>query len=253
MSDNVLKKEFKQSDVQRVRNIVNKDFTAKTKSQTGYQRSYTRHEEGDVWEESGKTWTIKNGVRQNITKLDSAKKAVRMPLACPKCGEAMKHRFDKKTYKIHGFCFDCTIDYEAQLRKAGLYEKYEASMINGSIDAFAKDLTAWVNEYVNYKPTYVTEQGDVEDWNSNSSIQNEKVLTSLKEFIDSEVIKIKKTLKSLLPKVNDKITKIKLSEAIDYTDTATKGKVVKDKHVVALMRYYELIKEIKNVQTRQNS
>jgi len=53
--------------------------------------------------------------------------------------------------------------------------------------------------------------------------------------------------------VNDKITKIKLSEAIEYTDTATKGKVVKDKHVVALMRYYELIKEIKNVQTRQNS
>ncbi len=47
--------------------------------------------------------------------------------------------------------------------------------------------------------------------------------------------------------MNDKITKIKLSEAIDYTDTATKGKVVKDKHVVALMRYYELIKEIKNV------
>ena len=45
--------------------------------------------------------------------------------------------------------------------------------------------------------------------------------------------------------MNDKITKIKLSEAIDYTDTATKGKVVKDKHVVALMRYYELIKEIK--------
>ena len=43
-----------------------------------------------------------------------------------------------------------------------------------------------------------------------------------------------------------------LSEAIDYTDKATKGKIVKDKHVVALMRYYELIKEIKNVQTRQS-
>ena len=83
-------------------------------------------------------------------------------------------------------------------------------------------------------------------------INNVSNTNSLKEFIDSEVIKIKKALKSLLPKVNDKITKIKLSEAIDYTDTATKGKVVKDKHVVALMRYYELIKEIKNVQTRQS-
>ena len=84
-------------------------------------------------------------------------------------------------------------------------------------------------------------------------INNVSNTNSLKEFIDSEVVKIKRALKSLLPKVNDKITKIKLSEAIDYTDSATKGKVVQDKHVVALMRYYELIKEIKNVQTRKNS
>ena len=84
-------------------------------------------------------------------------------------------------------------------------------------------------------------------------INNVSNTNSLKEFIDSEVVKIKRALKSLLPKVNDKITKIKLSEAIDYTDSATKGKIVKDKHVVALMRYYELIKEIKNVQERQNS
>ena len=84
-------------------------------------------------------------------------------------------------------------------------------------------------------------------------INNVSNTNSLKEFIDNEVVKIKKALKSLLPKVNDKITQIKLSEAIDYTDNATKGKIVKDKHVVALMRYYELIKEIKYVQTRQNS
>ena len=83
-------------------------------------------------------------------------------------------------------------------------------------------------------------------------INNVSNTNSLKEFIDNEVVKIKKALKSLLPKVDDKITKIKLTEAIDYTDSATKGKVVKDKHVVALMRYYELIKEIKNVQTRQS-
>ena len=84
-------------------------------------------------------------------------------------------------------------------------------------------------------------------------INNVSNTNSLKEFIDNEVVKIKKALKSLLPKVNEKITQIKLSEAIDYTDNATKGKIVKDKHVVALMRYYELIKEIKYVQTRQNS
>ena len=84
-------------------------------------------------------------------------------------------------------------------------------------------------------------------------INNVSNTNSLKGFIDNEVVKIKKALTKLLPKVNDKITRIKLTEAIDYTDTATKGKVVKDNHVVALMRYYELIKEIRNVQTRKNS
>ena len=41
--------------------------------------------------------------------------------------------------------------------------------------------------------------------------------------------------------------KIKLTEAITHTDTATGGNHVKDSHVVSLMRYYELIKELENV------
>ena len=95
----------------------------------------------------------------------------------------MKHHLDKKMYKVHGFCFNCTLEYEAELRKAGLYKKYEANMINGSIDAFSKDLEAWVSEYVNYNPTYVTEQGDVEDWNYDNVKQNTKVMENLKEFL----------------------------------------------------------------------
>jgi len=184
MSDSSLKKEFRREDVQRVRNIVNKDFTAKTKSQTGYSKSSGRYKEGDIWTESGKEWTIKNGIKQNITKLDNAKKALRIPLACPKCNGSMKHHLHKKMYKIHGFCFDCTLEYEAELRKAGLYKRYEASMINGSIDAFAKDLTSWVNEYTVQSNAYVTEQGVIEDWNSNTTAQNEKVMANLKDFIE---------------------------------------------------------------------
>ena len=57
-NESLLKKEFKQSDVQRVRNLVNKNFTSKTKSQTGYKKSSQRHQEGDIWEEGGKQWTI---------------------------------------------------------------------------------------------------------------------------------------------------------------------------------------------------
>ena len=78
-------------------------------------------------------------------------------------------------------------------------------------------------------------------------INNVSNTNSLREYIDSEVVKIRKVLKSHLPKVKDDITKIKLSEAINQVENLTKGKVVKDKQVLTLMRYYELIKEIKNV------
>ena len=78
-------------------------------------------------------------------------------------------------------------------------------------------------------------------------INNVSNTNSMREFIDNEVINIKKILKIHLPKVEDDITKIKLTEAVNQIQNLTKGKVVRDKQVLTLMRYYELIKEIKNV------
>ena len=78
-------------------------------------------------------------------------------------------------------------------------------------------------------------------------VNNISNTNSLREFVDSEVGKIKKILFKFLPMVTDKVTKIKLTEAIKQSDTLSKGKIVKDKQVVALMRYYELIKELHNV------
>ena len=78
-------------------------------------------------------------------------------------------------------------------------------------------------------------------------VNNISNTNKLREFVDSEVVKIKKILFKFLPMVTDKVTKIKLTEAIKQSDTLSKGKIVKDKQVVALMRYYELIKELHNV------
>ena len=78
-------------------------------------------------------------------------------------------------------------------------------------------------------------------------INNISNTNSLRDNVNSEVLKIKKELETHLPRVDDKITKIKLSEAINQIGNLTKGKVVNEKQVLTLMRYYELIKEIKNV------
>ena len=81
-------------------------------------------------------------------------------------------------------------------------------------------------------------------------INNISNTNSLREFVDNEVLKTKTELKKHLPKVSDKVTKIKLSEAINQINTISKGKVVTEKQVLNLMRYYELVKEIKNVHKR---
>lgn len=182
--ESLLKKEFKSKDVERVRNLVNKDFSAKTVSGVGYEKTQQFHQEGDIWQENGRTWTIKNGIKQNITKLDAAKKAMQIPLTCPKCGGSMKHHLAQKMYKIHGFCFDpCTVEYEAQLRKAGLYEQYEKRMMQGGLKAFLNDMEQFYLDQINAVDTFVTEQGDVEDWSNNNQKVKQQALSNLQDFL----------------------------------------------------------------------
>lgn len=183
-NETLLKKEFKHTDVQRIRNLVNKDFTAKTRSGIGYEKQAKRHKEGDIWEEGGKQWTIKNGLKQNVTKLDTAKKVLRVPLRCPKCGGSMEYHLHKKMYNIHGVCFDCTIKYEDSLKRAGLFEAYQKRMMQGNMKAFAQDIEAWVLDFLNEKDTFVTEQGDVEDWKNNDSKYKADILGKVKEYLE---------------------------------------------------------------------
>tara|TARA_Y100000114_G_C11760268_1_gene329156 strand:- start:181 stop:1044 length:864 start_codon:yes stop_codon:yes gene_type:complete len=81
-------------------------------------------------------------------------------------------------------------------------------------------------------------------------INNISNTNSLKQLIESETIKVKSKLQSYLPKVEDKVTKIKLNEAIKQADSLMKGRIVEDKQVVTLMRYYQLVKELKNVEAK---
>ena len=78
-------------------------------------------------------------------------------------------------------------------------------------------------------------------------INNISNTNSLKEFVEAETYKVKAKLQSFLPKVSDKVTKIKLQEAINQAETLMKGRIVEDKQVVTLMRYYQLVKELENV------
>ena len=80
-------------------------------------------------------------------------------------------------------------------------------------------------------------------------INNISNTNSLREFLNEEASKVKKILKALIPTINDKVSKIKVNEAYKQVNSlvGTKNKGVKDKNVLTLMRYYELVKELRHV------
>lgn len=78
-------------------------------------------------------------------------------------------------------------------------------------------------------------------------INNVSNTNSLREYVDSQVPMLKKNLTKLSKKVEDKILKIKLAEAIRQLKPSclTESKIVKDAVVIKLLRYYELESELK--------
>jgi uncharacterized protein Smg (DUF494 family) len=82
-------------------------------------------------------------------------------------------------------------------------------------------------------------------------IQNISNTNSLREFINDEIKKLNSELKGKLKFIDDKVTVIKLKEAVKLTKNLTNHRIVKDKDVVNLMRYYELFEEITNVTSRK--
>ena len=160
-----LKKEFTKRDVQRMRNIITGDTGAATQLQSGWEKEKKTYGEGDVWEENGKQWTIKNGIKQTITKLDEIKKLVSMPMSCPNCNQLMKVTdLNKKMWAIHKTCFDCVVVMETKIKAQGGWEEYSANAMNSNKNAELVDLEKIMDEWLVEKDTYVSEEGDVETW-----------------------------------------------------------------------------------------
>lgn len=178
-----LNKEFAKKDVERMRNLIQGKYGEKTQTSVGFTKSEKQYEEGDVWESDGRTWTIKDGIKQNITKLDKAKKAHLMPLFCPSCNTVMKNRNDKAYYKIHRMCFKCVIKKEDKLKKEGKFEEYQREIKNNEIDNKITDFKAWVKDKMSESNNqYVSEAGDVENWKG--KINEEKVQENVDAVVE---------------------------------------------------------------------
>jgi hypothetical protein len=187
MSESKLQREFRQRDVQRMRNIITKDYSAKTQSQVGYSKEYIERNEGDIWEENSKTWTIKNGIKMTVSKLDDIKKILQLPLICPKCSKHMKNfELNRKMYSIHKMCFNCVIEFETKLKMLGTYKEYERNIIDKGLDVYIKELEDFMLELAlnSNEESFITEAGDIEKW-SGGNIDKQTIINDLAEYINS--------------------------------------------------------------------
>ena len=78
-------------------------------------------------------------------------------------------------------------------------------------------------------------------------INNISNTIKLREFVNESYENLRIDLNKLIPTVTDKIIQIKINEVSSLLQPISKRTNVKDEHIVSLLQYYQLIKEIKSV------
>jgi len=189
----MLKKEFKRKDVDRARNILTGKSGASSETQVGYKKKRVDYKEGDVWVENKKTWTIKDGIKQTVSKMDAIKKEIFVPLCCPKCSKIMKHHLDISNYKIHKNCHDCVVKFEHKLRLKGEYDNYlkKLQLTNrlteiNEMESMFLDLANQSNE------GYISEHGELERWKG--GVDTSKMSAAISEAAQQGREAVKKEL-----------------------------------------------------------
>ena len=76
-------------------------------------------------------------------------------------------------------------------------------------------------------------------------IDNLSNTNQLREYVDSEIPKIKKILIAYSDRITDQVTQIKLNEVCNQICQLKKGKIVKDNQLVTMLKLYELVRETK--------
>lgn len=176
-----------------------------TKKTTGFSdakdmaRKSERHEVGDIWEETdaaGNVYVIeqRDGFRVRKTKNSDIFQGIREEMrSFPKCRKetctcVTPNHLDEKMRKFNGMCYDCTIEFEHDLRKTGKYEEYERERIKANALAW---LTTAEQDLVMLKQTYteaakfvLNGEGETETYAARMTPEefSEKVETQFADF-----------------------------------------------------------------------
>jgi hypothetical protein len=81
----------------------------------------------------------------------------------------------------------------------------------------------------------------------NKYITNVNDTAALKEYIEKVIPEIKKELSTQAKSITDKATKIKVQKLSEMLCTVENMKSIKESHILSLLRYFDLIKELKGL------
>lgn len=142
--------------------------------------------------------------RQNRHKLFHDLRKEINPTFCPKCGKFMKDRLDIKFFAIRKTCFNCVLKYEGEIRRRGLWSKYEDKIMTENKLSFLRDVKQEVEDYLfngglKKEYEYVTEEGKIEKW-VNDAYEETKIFL---ENTLKEINTIQEDLSSYLTELNE--------------------------------------------------
>ena len=196
----------KLQNVKAVQQMLDGTHKFQTKKTVGFSdatavaKKNDRHEIGDIWEETNSSTGIthiieqKDGFRIRKSKGTDVLQSVRDELkSFPNCRKDTctclgTHHIDQKMRKVHGMCFDCTIDMEHELKKAGTYEEYEQNKIRenalGWLAAAERDVDMLKQTYTQAAEFVTNSDGALETWGAKMTPAEfeETVLSQFNKF-----------------------------------------------------------------------
>lgn len=188
-------KEFKKKYMHPTRRkLVDMIETGKYDKNTtvGYTKASETRNVGDVWEDEHNKYEKKEGyilkTGKNSEALQEIRNFLKEKSTCKnsECKTIKKSEKDIKVIQQNGFCINCTIDMEHELRTAGVFQEYQNYKVWTRMIIYGKSrLEELKQSLLDVKPfyEYVNEDGTTEKWELPSSVEDTK--KGIQDVIDT--------------------------------------------------------------------
>ena len=164
----------------------------------GYTKKQEIRNIGDVWEDEHNRYEKKEGyilkTGKNSEALQEIRDFIKEKSTCKnsECKTIKKTEKDIKVIQQNGFCINCTIDREHELRTAGVFQEYQNYKVWTRMLIFGKQKLEELKQSlldVREEYEYVNEDGTVEKWKLPKSI--DEIKSDIKEMIENGTNELK--------------------------------------------------------------